>query len=407
VAKGDLESEQGDKMNIKNIIEQVELERLYQHVLELEGVKHPIISPQRLLQARDYITETILEYGVSVHQQEFHVDGWDEPFYNIEGVIGDENTPCAVLINHYDNVWNDPGANDNAAGIAIMLEAARILSQEENVPPVRFVSASLEEGHPALESAEWASAKKHKILDEKLRFTSLTTRQAMQKFEKMLFEVYLTGKSYRDAITDALDAMQGTVPVDVWAHMQNYLDIYGDLKEDVGIGETTKIGSSIWVEEALELGKPIRYNICLDEIGTTNKEKGSQKLDTALTYDMMQLYRVDPEAKVADWAFIVSDGPSEWVAEALCAHCRHEGIDLPYGYIPMGVDYQGIIQTYPQATGSDHAPFWRASIPAICITDTAGWRNPYCHSMADTIDKLDFQHITKLCKAVIATLATL
>ena len=52
---------------------------------------------------------------------------------------------------------------------------------------------------------------------------------------------------------------------------------------------------------------------------------------------------------------------------------------------------------------SDHAPFWRQAIPALFMTDTADFRYPYYHTEADTIDKLDFSFMTKICKATIAT----
>ena len=52
---------------------------------------------------------------------------------------------------------------------------------------------------------------------------------------------------------------------------------------------------------------------------------------------------------------------------------------------------------------SDHAPFWRQGIPALFITDTADFRYAYYHTPADTIDKLDFSLMTKICKATIAT----
>jgi len=52
---------------------------------------------------------------------------------------------------------------------------------------------------------------------------------------------------------------------------------------------------------------------------------------------------------------------------------------------------------------SDHAPFWREGIPGLMVTDTANFRYPFYHTQADTIDKLDFNFMTKACKATIAT----
>jgi len=52
---------------------------------------------------------------------------------------------------------------------------------------------------------------------------------------------------------------------------------------------------------------------------------------------------------------------------------------------------------------ADHAPFWRAGIPALFSTDSGEFRTKYYHRPSDTIDTLDFEFITKICQATIAT----
>lgn len=49
---------------------------------------------------------------------------------------------------HYDSVPGSPGANDNASGVAVMLEVARALSLEPPGMPVVFVAFGAEEGGP-------------------------------------------------------------------------------------------------------------------------------------------------------------------------------------------------------------------------------------------------------------------
>jgi Zn-dependent M28 family amino/carboxypeptidase len=56
---------------------------------------------------------------------------------------------------------------------------------------------------------------------------------------------------------------------------------------------------------------------------------------------------------------------------------------------------------------SDHAPFWRQGIPGLFLTDTADFRYPHYHTPADTIDKVDFNFLTKICKAIVATATSL
>ncbi|MHA2134210.1 MAG: M28 family peptidase [Candidatus Thorarchaeota archaeon] len=54
----------------------------------------------------------------------------------------------------------------------------------------------------------------------------------------------------------------------------------------------------------------------------------------------------------------------------------------------------------------DHAPFWREGIPALMLTDTANFRYPFYHTRADTIDKLDFDFLSQVCMATVATSLT-
>lgn len=45
---------------------------------------------------------------------------------------------------------------------------------------------------------------------------------------------------------------------------------------------------------------------------------------------------------------------------------------------------------------SDHRSFWQADIPALMITDTALFRYDYYHTREDTIDKVDFDQLTRV-----------
>ncbi len=51
----------------------------------------------------------------------------------------------------------------------------------------------------------------------------------------------------------------------------------------------------------------------------------------------------------------------------------------------------------------DHTPFWRDNIPAIMVIDASFLRKPFYHTEADTIDKLDFDFLSKFTQATVAT----
>jgi hypothetical protein len=391
-------------MNLNAILARVDIERIYQSVLKLEGVKHPIDTPAKLREAGDAICAELVSYGLPVRAQEFRLDGWDDTFRNIEARIGAEDEPAAVLINHYDTVSTTPGANDNAAGVAVMLEAARVLATESDIPAIRFVSATLEEGlPPTAKAAIRKSALQHGLTDARGRYTSQRTAKIMKAHFSLMVAGIEAGKSVRDALADARTKLQDQLTDAISEHLQTVEAAHDGLTTASAIGVTGKIGSGRWVDEAVATGKKIAFAICLDEIGTTSKREHSQHLPAGVSYGMMRTYKVDTEREVGDWAFVLADPAGAPVARAFCDYCKHDSIDLAHAFFQMP-DFETIAAHYPQAFGSDHAPFWRASIPAIFAFDTANWRNPYGHSMADTIDRLDFEHITRICKATIATL---
>ncbi len=392
-------------MNLNNLLEKVDTERMYQHVLNLEMVRHPLEAPENLNAAADYIQSELEKCGLPARRQTFQVEGFDADFYNIEGWLGDENAPAAVLLNHYDTVDTTLGANDNAAGIAVMLEVARVLAQEENPPNVRFLSVSLEEGHPGIESKLRQSAQALGLVDNRQRYTSYRVSKLIEKHDDLMWKLYddgKAGKTIAQATAEATAQLADQLPESVL----EYLKVLESTNEGITSfpGQDVHLGAWAWVDEALKLGKKIKYAISLDEIGMTSQKEGRQELPEPLTYKMMPSYKVDAERKIGNWAFIITDGAAEKLGQAFCAHCEAETIDLPYGYFHIPLNYEQIKEQFPQALGSDFTAFWNAGIPALFLFDTAGWRHSFGHSMADTIDRLDFDQITKICKATIATL---
>lgn len=56
---------------------------------------------------------------------------------------------------------------------------------------------------------------------------------------------------------------------------------------------------------------------------------------------------------------------------------------------------------------SDHAPFWRARIPALVLTDTHVSRNPNYHRPSDTPDTLDYGRMAAITQALIESFSHL
>ncbi len=67
----------------------------------------------------------------------------------------------------------------------------------------------------------------------------------------------------------------------------------------------------------------------------------------------------------------------------------------------------GNSQIAPDLRRSDHAPFWDAGYQALMLTDGSEYRNNNYHTPLDVSDSLNFDFMTNVVRANIATLATL
>ncbi len=68
----------------------------------------------------------------------------------------------------------------------------------------------------------------------------------------------------------------------------------------------------------------------------------------------------------------------------------------------------GIFPEYINGVGwSDHWSFWKVGYPAIMVTDTAIFRYPYYHHPEDTIDKINFDALTRVVSGLEKVLITL
>jgi hypothetical protein len=121
--------------------------RLRAHVGELAGTigaRH-VGRYDALLAAANYVRARLEEAGGRLDVQEFHVDGLAVQNVELEHA-GDGPRDGALLLGaHYDSVPQCPGANDNASGVAALLELARLSAALPTARPVRFVAFVNEE----------------------------------------------------------------------------------------------------------------------------------------------------------------------------------------------------------------------------------------------------------------------
>ncbi len=127
------------------LLEDVSEQRLAAHIGALEGVRHPLAAPAALKQAGDYLAGTLGKLGYSMSEHCF--DDAGRRFANVIATRAGSRFPQqrVIVLAHFDSVSVSPGADDNASGVAALLEVATILNSLQFEKSVLFVGANLEE----------------------------------------------------------------------------------------------------------------------------------------------------------------------------------------------------------------------------------------------------------------------
>jgi Zn-dependent M28 family amino/carboxypeptidase len=106
-------------------LEALEL-RLRRHVQELARAPRPPGSREHR-RAAGYIRERLQELGHSVREVAFQEAGFQGLNLLTTPQPADDSLPWVIIGAHYDSRPETPGADDNASGVAALLELARLL----------------------------------------------------------------------------------------------------------------------------------------------------------------------------------------------------------------------------------------------------------------------------------------
>lgn len=131
--------------------------RLEAHVRMLAGTLAPRDSahPENLDRVAAYIRRELQEAGAEVEDQPFTVGG--ETYRNVIARFGPESRERIVVGAHYDAAGPLPGADDNASGVAGLIELAHLLGKSSLPMRVELAAYSLEEP-PYFGSSQMGSA---------------------------------------------------------------------------------------------------------------------------------------------------------------------------------------------------------------------------------------------------------
>ncbi len=124
---------------------EVSCKSLREHAEAVSGLRHGRTNFLQLEEKARYIEESFRSFGLQTASQEvpFRGRSYRNLIATFEGASLEG--PRFLLGAHYDAFPCTPGADDNASGVAVLLEAARLLRHWRPAAAVQFVAFTLEE----------------------------------------------------------------------------------------------------------------------------------------------------------------------------------------------------------------------------------------------------------------------
>lgn len=245
--------------------------------------------------------------GQRLSQLGFDVERQSIPELGITNVIGTlpGRSPETVLVSaHYDSIRDCRGADDNASGVAGVLETARVLAQSRH---------------------------------------------------------------------------QRTLVAACWDG------------EEIG-----RLGSKTYAQAAVESRMPIEVVYVYEMIGYTDPTPFAQTTPSgfSLLYPDQYAWLRDHRYRGDFIAWVYDDDAQRFISDVTEAG---EQLTLPVMELPVSNVDSPYIEDLRR---SDHASFWDAGIPAVMITDTAGFRNPNYHCLGggDDPETLDYEFAVKVVR---------
>ena len=162
--------------------------------------------------------------------------------------------------------------------------------------------------------------------------------------------------------------------------------------------EPAETGSYRYASREKQKGTDIQVAYVYDEIGYSKDTPNSQKFPAGfkIAYPLQSL-QLQANQYRANFILLVYDQQAGPWGQAIAKAAGRENLPA----MQLQVNLSG--QVPVDLRGSDHNSFWGKDYPAIEITDTAGFRNPYQHTDKDTLGTLDNNFSVKVITAVVTS----
>lgn len=375
-----------------SILNQIDIDKLYHHVLKIEGIRHPMQNSTHLEYVQHYIISEFQRYGLFIKLHTVKLPPFSQEFWNIEASFKEEDEKAIILSAHYDSVFNCPGAMDNAGSIAIILEIARLLSKDESPPNVKFLLFTLEEFNPAWVKARFKKMQELELMDEKYRYLSSNILMTIQRYKKETWKLRQMGKSPGEAIKHFIDSNFQILTPKILSFLNYDYELHQKFNHESIWGNSVLVGSNAWINENCDRALKFKGIINLDALGfrsiySNPNSAISEKINSTIN----QIPTI----------LIIFNKSSQKLAGDIEESIKKLDLRLNSYQILAQGNFSQIARNQPDLLRSDHTSFWRYEIPAIFVTDFSDPPNPYYHTPADTIDKIDFRILGNLTKAIL------
>ncbi|MBT3783835.1 M28 family peptidase [bacterium] len=138
------------------------------HLAQTIGHRN-VIRPENLKKSAQFIEMRFNALGYETHRESFHVverRGYEVysqrtrlPVMEVSNIVAEKNgsTNGVIVVGaHYDSVIGSPGADDNATGVAALLELSRLLFEQKFAATLKFI-AFVNEEPPYFQTDEMGS----------------------------------------------------------------------------------------------------------------------------------------------------------------------------------------------------------------------------------------------------------
>jgi len=151
------------------------------------------------------------------------------------------------------------------------------------------------------------------------------------------------------------------------------------VNEEPPFFQTQDMGSWVYAKRSRRQGENIILMLSLETIGYYTHEPQSQRYPPPLSL----IYPSTGNFL----AFVSNIGNGSWVRKAIGIFRGHASFPSEGAALWGGM---------PGVGWSDHWAFWEEGYPAIMVTDTAPYRDPYYHTAHDTPDHIDYESLARV-----------